>query len=323
MLMKVFKCKICGSDKYKNELKVREMMFGTREVFDYAACANCGCYQLVTPVEDLSVYYPADYYSYTAKVRTDDYEQFKWKTKRLRNSLLFSPIPLLRSAGMRLTTKFYKHLAAEKLIWKEASILDVGCGSGELIIEMWKEGFTSVCGVDKFLPADIQYDNGISIFSRELEEMEKQFDVIMLHHAFEHVPDPVLMLQQVRARLRPGGCLMLRIPVVPSFAFEQYGESWVQMDAPRHLFLHSVNSIRLLAEKTGFSLRKTVYDSGTLQFWGSEQYQQDIPLKSPVSYFVNRERSIFTKAQIQQFKKMARAVNKAGTGDQAMFVLTA
>jgi len=38
----------------------------------------------------------------------------------------------------------------------------------------------------------------------------------------------------------PGGWCVIRIPTVSSFAWEHYREQWVQLDAPRHFFLHKV-----------------------------------------------------------------------------------
>jgi hypothetical protein len=69
---------------------------------------------------------------------------------------------------------------------------------------------------------------------------------------------------------------------------------WVQLDAPRHFFLHSANSLGLLAGKVGMAVTETVYDSDELQFVGSEQYLKGIPLRSENSYVVNPSRSHFT-----------------------------
>jgi len=109
--------------------------------------------------------------------------------------------------------------------------------------------------------------------------------------------------------------------VVSSYAWEKYGHNWVQLDAPRHLYLHTEKSIRAIAQKTGFEVKDITYDSYEFQFWGSEQYLNGISLKAPESLENGLERSIFTKKQIKEFKRVAADLNKKGAGDQACFYL--
>ena len=62
-------CRICGNASDNRAHVAREMMFGTRERFDYVECARCGCLQIRDVPADLSPYYPADYYSLAAPRR--------------------------------------------------------------------------------------------------------------------------------------------------------------------------------------------------------------------------------------------------------------
>ena len=110
-------------------------------------------------------------------------------------------------------------------------------------------------------------------------------------------------------------------PVIDSWAWENYGVNWVQIDAPRHFFVHSRKSIKLLAEKVGLTVKKIIYDSTELQFWGSEQYKGDIPLEVENSYSINPSKSIFSKKKIKMFEKKAKKLNSKGRGDQAIFYL--
>jgi predicted SAM-dependent methyltransferase len=143
----------------------------------------------------------------------------------------------------------------------------------------------------------------------------------MFHHAFEHVPDPLETLVSTARLLVPGGICLIRIPIGGSYAWEHYRTNWVQLDAPRHYFLHTVDSMRLLASRSGLLLDQVIYDSTEFQFWGSEQYQRDIPLYSPQSYKQNPQHSIFTPEQIATFHHQAEELNQQGRGDQAAFYL--
>src|SRR5579883_2214608 len=60
-------CRICGA-KNRNELfRAREMMFGTREQFNYVKCETCGCLQIDKCPIDLSRFYPPGYYSFAGR----------------------------------------------------------------------------------------------------------------------------------------------------------------------------------------------------------------------------------------------------------------
>ena len=39
-------CRICGNDKNNKPFEVREMLYGTKEKFDYFQCAECECLQI-------------------------------------------------------------------------------------------------------------------------------------------------------------------------------------------------------------------------------------------------------------------------------------
>jgi hypothetical protein len=90
---------------------------------------------------------------------------------------------------------------------------------------------------------------------------------------------------------------------------------------PRHLHVHSRESMAHLAKEVGFSLWKTIYNSAAFQFWGSEQYLMDIPLLDARFYGGNRRHSVFTAREIAAFDLAARNLNAMGRGDQATLFL--
>jgi hypothetical protein len=182
-------------------------------------------------------------------------------------------------------------------------------------------GFERVLGVDPYVEKDRQQASGLRVLKRSLQQVGGEWDLIMFHHSFEHMPDPLEMLQHTAAILSKDGCCLIRIPTVSSYAWGHYKECWVQLDAPRHLFLHSVTSIQLLAAKAGLRVKEVIYDSTEFQFWGSEQYLRDVPLNAEQSYAKCPSGSIFSDAQIQSFRVRADWLNQHGEGDQAAFYL--
>ena len=126
------------------------------------------------------------------------------------------------------------------------------------------------------------------------------------------------------ARGKPGGAVLIRIPVGGCFVWKKYGVNWVQLDAPRHFFLHTEKSLRLVAEPAGLELTDVVSDSKGFQFWGSEQYLRDVPLKDARSPFTNPAgQTLFTAEQLAAYAAEAEQLNARGKGDQACFYLRA
>ena len=319
------RCRICENADDNKTHSAREMMFGTRERFEYLECARCGTLQLVD-VPGLSAHYPDNYYAHD-EAPVIDIER-GWKRRVAARAIGRYMLGLPSRLGERLARRrpwiaeqfphYLRGLAGR--VNFDSRVLDYGCGRGDLLRTMQVFGFRDLTGADKFIDGDLRY-GGVKIVKGGLDTLGGEYDLAMLHHSFEHLPDPHATLARLREILSPDGLLLVRIPVV-SFAWEKYGVDWVQLDPPRHLFLYTERSFRDLAEKAGFAIERVVYDSEIFQFFGSEQYARDIPLNDPRSYRGVISESIFTQEQIDEWESMASKLNAAGRGDQACFFLT-
>ena len=313
-------CRICGNPLDNTTYVAREMMFGYRDEFEYIECSRCDCLQISEIPENLGKYYPNTYYSF-AERRTPPDPALKRFLKRQRNLWYLHR----RSLVGRLVTSV---LGPPQLpSWMKAAglaldcrILDVGCGTGDLLLWLRDQGCSRLTGVDAYIDRDRFYSNGVRVFRAQLAELHETFDFVMLHHSLEHMEDPAAVFRALQSRTRAGGLVLIRIPVVPSFAWREYRTDWVQLDAPRHLFLHSRKSIEMLSGATGFAIESVEYDSTAFQFWGSEQYRRNIPLIDPRSVTGGGE-SVFTQEQLGEFARRATELNRTGAGDQACFLL--
>ena len=148
------------------------------------------------------------------------------------------------------------------------------------------------------------------------------YDFIMMHHSLEHIPDQINTFQHISRLLKKEGIALIRIPVSNSFAWKQYRMNWVQLDAPRHLFLHSENSINILATSNGLKIKKIIYDSLGFQFFGSELCERGILLQDHKLYLKKNGTKIFSKLQLYNWKKRSKELNKNKTGDMCCFYLS-
>jgi SAM-dependent methyltransferase len=202
-------------------------------------------------------------------------------------------------------------------------LLDVGCGSGEFLFRYRDAGMRDVNGIDPFLRREV-HDEGLTILKRSVRDLDvdERFDLIVLHHSFEHIPEQLDTLSAISRLLADVGICVLRIPLKTDAIWNRYGVHWVQLDAPRHLYLHTRHSIEFLIQEAGLVVKDVVFDSLAFQFWGSEQYKRGIPLLAADSYSVNPQRSVFTREEMRAFRQMAAAANRAGQGDQASLYVT-
>lgn len=306
-------CKICGNLHNNRIHHATERLLNIRDQFDYLECANCYALQIVETPDNLSKYYPTEYYSFRKPKFGLGLNPLVYFLKR---SLLRHYLHQFDTAGALLSLFLPHpfHWMKPGLVKFSSSILDVGCGSGRIIQSMQRSGFKNLTGIDPFLEKDLQNTPNLKILKRDLFEMTGKYDLVMLHHAFEHMDQPAQVLHKLRELLQPTGKLLIRIPVANSHAWRKYRTHWFALDAPRHLFLHTTHSMHLLARQAGLKIDDIFYDSSFVQFASSEKYLRDIPYSDDFS--------MFTRKQMKDFSKEAARLNSIGDGDCACFYLS-
>jgi SAM-dependent methyltransferase len=316
-------CKVCNIEIDSDPFEVKEMMFGIRTAHTYYECNNCEALQIETIPENLGIYYPDNYYSFSQPPQADIDTTF---LRRIKSSYLLYNKNRILGSLLCIGYKVPEFIAGLKMSGAkyDDAILDVGSGSGDLLAKYCRSGFKNLQGIDPFLKQEFISANGkLKLLRKSIFDKQEpgKFDLVMLHHSFEHMDEPQAVFQRLSELVKPGKVLLIRTPVNKSFASKKYNTNWVDMDPPRHLVVHSRKSIQLLAEMNGFRVEQVVYDSSAFQFYGSEQYLKGIPLFDPQSYVVNKSTPLFTTEQIKEWELEAEELNKKEEGDQACFYL--
>ncbi len=316
------KCQICGNESNHQFYRLREKMFGFGDEFDYFQCSGCGCLQISELPKDLSRYYPVHYYSYNLGAVPQN--GLKAWLARKRDLTVVTG-----SGGIgRILKAFFPPMqpaliSLGQLPFKmEMKVLDVGCGGGQLLSSLYRLGTKSLLGIDPFLKEEKEILPGLWSKRQSIEAVEGCFDLIMLHHVLEHVEGQLHMLQACRQRLTPGGRILVRIPTIDCSAWERYRVNAVQLDAPRHLFLHSQASLNCLIRKAGLKAAKQWFDSSAFQFWASELYLRGVPLIDEQGRGAQPEK-FFSRRQIKDWAKEAKYLNQVGKGSDLAVLLVA
>ncbi len=312
-------CKICGNTENNRLHEAREMAFGLRDKFTYLECGACGCLQLLNIPADMSRYYPGDYYSLQAHGKLKTFIRHQWAAYGYCGRNLI---------GRAFASVFYEPYAMQAVrrakVPKTARVLDVGCGSGRLLLDLQYLGFANLHGADPFIQQDVNYPDGPTVFKREISAMDGQYDLIMFHYSFEHMDRQVEILSHARRLLTADGKLIVRIPVASSYGWRHYGVNWFGLDAPRHFYLHTAKSMELLTKKCGLEIESAVQEGSHATFWLSEQYARDISGNDPRAISSIRPLSwllALLSGKTQSAKARADELNRKQEGDMVCFHL--
>ena len=145
-----------------------------------------------------------------------------------------------------------------------------------------------------------------------IDDLNGEFNFVLSNHSIEHVINPERFLLSIRRVIKNDGLLVVRTPLIDSYAFKLYGPNWVNLDPPRHLTLFTRKALSKLARKCGFHTVAIKDDSSWQQFYGSEIYSRGMNLYNSVENTDSK--------QLEHWNAKAAWLNKKGQGDQACFI---
>lgn len=178
-------CPFCEGSSTK--LILKETTF---KIFE---CKNCGIAS-THPAPSIPDYASMDFHSKANAANEDQLTSIKDLPIDWQN-LIEKQIELI---------KIYFH--------KDSNILEIGCGEGILLDELFKHGFQNVEGIEPSRYAAIRGEKKelkiINAFF-DPDKVTKKYDLVIMSHVFEHIEQPVGFLENISTILNPKGSIML------------------------------------------------------------------------------------------------------------------
>ncbi len=253
-------CIFCGSGRNQTWYPTHDI-FG--HDFELKQCRDCRAVFL-SPSPDaemLAQAYDSSYYGE--------------KEEKFSNPLIERVLDYFRSGRARRLSKYLS---------TGARVLDLGCGNGRFLSYLSRFGDYKLHGIE--LPgASAERASripGLQLKTGRLEHgdfTDASLDAVSLFHVFEHLDEPVKVLDLIYPALKPGGILMMSFPNIDSWQSRFYKGNWLHLDPPRHLFFFRPADFVTMMEKRGYRVEKTSWMSLEQNPYGAVQSSLNCMLK--------------------------------------------
>ncbi len=228
-------CPVCGNSKFSKYLDTRDYFF-TKEEFSLSKCMECS-FVFTNPIPlNLSRYY-----------ETEEYLSHHSE----KGGLVSRVYSHIRSLNIQRKYNLVSNYT------KTGSILDIGCGTGELLGYFQKKGWeTKGIEPDKNAREVAINKNNIDAVDEILIDKipGSSFDVVSMWHVLEHVLDLNCRIKDVKRITKNNGTMIFALPNLNSPDSKKYGKYWSALDVPRHLYHFTQESFEKLISKHDLEL---------------------------------------------------------------------
>lgn len=143
---------------------------------------------------------------------------------------------------------------------RDAAILDIGYGDGSWLLAMQDMGYFNLSGIEFNSTAQStllgKQINALVGDIRDFDFSDESFDIIRLEHVFEHLPDPLKLMQKMSTWLKSSGFIVMTVPNIQSLDFKIFGEHFAYLSLPLHFYHYSTESLKNLCNKCGLQVLK-------------------------------------------------------------------
>ncbi|MCX6125488.1 MAG: class I SAM-dependent methyltransferase [Proteobacteria bacterium] len=231
--LKVADCPYCHTKDFQGKFSLNG--------FTHVTCENCESVYVSPRLKDdcLAELYDNEYYS-TIYVK--------------------SMIPAFEVRKGLIGTRKFNQVTAFSAT--QGSVLDIGCGIGEVIDVFKDHGWQ--CDAIEVNPAVVAWLKklGINVFSSPFEDFrtDKTYDVIMAWGVIEHVVDAKAFLKKVSLHLKPGGVFVSEVPNGQCLLVDYCRTNALDPEriimGEQHIMLYSPTAYGDLHESVGFKKLK-------------------------------------------------------------------
>ena len=145
--------------------------------------------------------------------------------------------------------------AARLVAPKFGRALDIGCGDGSFLEYLSDRGWeVSGTELSEAIAASAQARLGKRVQVGGIHEIgfdAASFDLITFWHVLEHLEDPKLALAEARRLIKADGKVVVAVPNIESWQARLFGGDWLHLDAPRHLWHFSIQTLSAIADRCG------------------------------------------------------------------------
>ncbi|HZM24402.1 MAG TPA: methyltransferase domain-containing protein [Anaerolineales bacterium] len=164
------------------------------------------------------------------------------------------------------SNRFYAKLA-RRYGKRGARLLEVGSGLGHLVGQL--EDSFETYGMDVNYWAVKQSKSVVdksalqTASAQELPFKDSTFNVVIIKHIVEHLPDPQKAIAEIGRVTEEGGTLILATPNLDSLLKPWKGEKWIGYQDPTHISLKSPTEWLSFIKEAGFRIQRVFSDG----FW--------------------------------------------------------
>lgn len=153
--------------------------------------------------------------------------------------------------------KNYKYISNELNYLKEGNILDIGCGTGELLYMINKKGL-NLYGIDlsdkmiEKAKKKLQNHANLTIGDSEnLPYKDNKFDIIICNDSFHHYPNPMKALKEMNIVLKKGGKIIIGDCYQP-IIFRQIMNMFIKFSKEGDVKIYSKKEFTKMLKKFNF-----------------------------------------------------------------------
>ena len=281
-------CEICDQKKIKKTFA----FYG----YKVNICDNCGVRYLDPQPsdEELSKIYSNSYFLGGEDTNS---RELVYRLKRTTASLYLDQF--MKEVGL-------------KNISNSGSLLEIGCGMGDFLIEAQSKGFeVSGLEVSDYLVQLTNQRLGLKCVEKGDIEASKfspgSFDIITFFDVIEHVRKPISFMKKVNELLKVSGKIFLVTPSLDSWSARIMGKNWVEYKV-EHLFYFNKKSLRLLLEQTGFHNIRFIPNYKILNLDYINHHFVRFPIRGLTSFFGIFRKIIPSKVAYMPVKLIASGI---------------